>query len=175
MKSIIEVIGEVCASTGEAKGMNISYIFGDTEYIRNTLAMYSKSREINDLKFPLIALFTPFNEDRTNRGYFTSAGVSLMIATSTLSKYTNEERMCNSFIPVLRPIYECFLDRLRNNRDIVVQYNGVIPHTYQENYSFGSRGAMDSKNKPLDDLIDAINISNLKINVKNKQCYGTRY
>jgi hypothetical protein len=54
-------------------------------------------------------------------------------------------------------------------------YNSQFRHIYRERYDLGARGAMDSNNKKLDDLIDAIELENLSIKVKKQICYGTRY
>lgn len=174
MKSIVEIPKEVVKSLSYKHGY-INYIFGDDVYINSILTTFSKSPKTSDLKFPLIALFTPISEDRSNKKYASVAPVSLLFAINTKSSYTNEERLEYSFKRTLIPLYECFLSELKKHPNIELAYDEEIPHNYTENYSYGSRGAFDSQNKKLDDLIDAINISNLVINVKKEICYGARY
>lgn len=174
MKGIIEVIGEVVEQAGKKYGKDINYLFGDSVYINNELTLQGKSEKTRIYKFPLIALFTSFSESRTDPDVFTSARVSLLIAVKAVSSDTNNTRLNESFIKQLRPIYKCFMGEFKKHPSIDVQYNGVIPHTYQENYNYGAKGAMDSQNKPLVDLIDAIDIGNLNIKLKKETCYGNK-
>ena len=47
-----------------------------------------------------------------------------------------------------------------------VPYDGILSHTYTENYSFGKRGAIDADGKEIDEKIDAIEIKNLELTIK---------
>ena len=49
-------------------------------------------------------------------------------------------------------------------RSFDVPYDGILSHTYTENYSFGKRGAIDADGKEIDEKIDAIEIKELRIN-----------
>ena len=56
-------------------------------------------------------------------------------------------------------------------------YSGVVPHTYSENYRYGSRGVMSSDGKPFNDKIDGIDIRNMELKIKPEKtinCYGSR-
>lgn len=172
--SIIEVVGDICKRVGVSIGEEVNYQFADTTYVNTILSAMSRSDKTVRLKFPLIVLLTPFMETRDDPNVSTSARISLTIAVRTMSGYDNETRLQKSFIEQLRPIYDSFIREFRNHESIDVQYNGVIPHNYRERFDLGSRGAMDSSGKKLTDLIDAIEIENLEIKLKNKQCYGKR-
>jgi len=173
--NIIDIISEVCKSTGKCIGKEINFLFGDTVYINTILKTYSKSANINGLKFPLIALHTPFVEKRGyNKQFEAESELSLTIAVKTLSGYTNEKRLNESFKKQLHPMYKAFMDSYLNHKLIYDNYDDTIPHLYRERYDLGSRGAMDSKGKTLDDLIDAIELENLEIKVKKEICYGIR-
>lgn len=172
--SIIEIVGDICKKVSMDIGKEINYLFCDTEYANTVLSVMSRSDKTSPYKFPLVILFTPFLETRDDPNLFTSARVSLTIAVRTLSSYTNETRLQKSFIEQLHPIYHSFIKEVRNHELVDVPYNRVIHHNYRERYDLGSRGAMDSNNKKLTDLIDAIEIENLELKIKNKQCYGNR-
>jgi hypothetical protein len=103
-----------------------------------------------------------------------SSNIAITIAINTLSRYTNEDREVESFKTILRPLYDLFIDKFKKHPHIDIQYDIEIPHIYRERYDLGSRGAMDSKGKSLDDLIDAIELENLEIKVKKESCYGIR-
>ena len=77
------------------KSPKLNYIFGSSQYIKDILDEYSKSPSLSEKKFPLVALFTPVNEDRGYLNYFSKADVSLIIACSSRSKWSNEERRTN--------------------------------------------------------------------------------
>lgn len=174
-RSIIEIVGDIssCIEVQTLKGKKISkpmFLFGDSVYVNNMLSLFSRSSKTNAIRFPLITLFVPFNEVRTDKNLATSAKIKLMIAVDTVSSYTNEQRLDSSFIRILRPIYDGFIDGVRRSSELVAPYDGQIPHTYRERYDLGARGAMDSNNKELNTLIDAIEIDNLVINVKKDRC-----
>ena len=92
----------------------------------------------------------------------------------TRKGYLNEERERVSFVNVLRPVYDAFIKSILASPDIVNEYNGVIPHLYTENYRYGRKG-VEADGKPFRDFIDAIEIKNLNIKIKNIKCYGNRF
>lgn len=172
---IIEAMSEVCSSLSERVGYRVNYLFGDSSYIREELLVLGKSQLTASGKFPLIGLFVPFDEVRDSEDYFCKASVNLIIATNTLAKYTNEQRREISFEGVLRPLYRGLMDELRLCGKFDFGYAGIVSHVYSENYSFGRRGALDVDGKEVGEKIDAIEIKNLELTVKNQNCYANRY
>ena len=65
------------------KSPRLNYIFGSSQYIKDILDEYSKSPGQSEKKFPLVALFTPIYEDRSDPNYFSKAKVSLIIVCSS--------------------------------------------------------------------------------------------
>lgn len=178
-RSIIEIIGDISSGVevqirNKKKINKPMFLFGDSIYINNMLSLFSRSSKTNAVRFPLITLFTPFDEARTDKNVATSAKIKMMIAIDTVSSYTNEQRLDSSFINILRPIYDGFIDGMKRSNELVIPYNGNLPHIYRERYDLGARGAMDSNNKELNTLIDAIEIDNLVINVKKDKCLWQR-
>lgn len=173
--NFVEVCHETCRLVSRDIKQEVNFLFGDTTYINSILKTYSSYDKTAELKFPLIALHLPFDEERgREKGIYSSTKLSLTIAINTLSRYTNEEREEKSFKLYLRPIYDSFMLHIKEHKDISYNYNMEIPHYYRERYDLGSRGAMDSSGKSLDDLIDAIEIENLELNLKTEKCYGIR-
>ena len=146
----------------------ITYIFGDAQYIKDQLDEYSKVTGVE--KLPLIALFTPVKERRGVTGTASEAKVSLLIACSSRKEWNNEERKVYSFENILRPIYDAFIDALKNNPQTVKNYDGSMPHVYSENYSYGKYGAYTATGDEVSEPIDAINISDLQIITKEFNC-----
>ena len=172
---VTDLIRDVIAAASERCGMNINFLFGDWKYISNVLSIWDKAGMPGG-KYPLVALFSPFDEDKTDRRYACRTTVDLLICVNTLSGYTNEQRQEHSFREVLRPVYLAFIESLRKDRRFDF-YEGVVPHIYSENYRYGSRGVMSSDGKPFNDKIDGIDIKNLELKIKHEKenyCYGNR-
>lgn len=146
----------------------ITYMFGDAQYIKDQLDEYSKVTNVE--KLPLIALFTPVKEKRGLADYASEAKVSLIIACSSRTDWNNEERKEYSFENILRPIYDAFMAALNASTEIAKPYDGSRPHVYSENYSYGKYGAYTASGDAVSEPIDAINISDLEIKVNYLIC-----
>lgn len=150
----------------------VNFIWGDSAYIREQLLTLKKSSATAPYRFPLIGLYSPFDE--VVRNGRVTANVSLILAMNTLPGYTNEQRMDVSFKGALRPLYDDFMEAMKEVRVFDVPYSGVFDHTYTENFSFGKRGALDVDGKEVDEKIDVIEIKNLDLNLKTFDCYANR-
>ena len=150
----------------------VNFIWGDSAYIREYLLTMKKSSITSPYRFPLIGLYSPFDETIRNREV--TASVNLILAVNTLAEYTNEQRLDLSFKQVLRPMYDEFMESLKDVRMFDLPYSGVFNHSYTENFSFGKRGALDVDGKEIDEKIDAIEIKNLDLTIKNLDCYANR-
>ena len=149
----------------------VNFVWGDSAYIREYLLSLKKSSSTAAYRFPVIGLYSPFDE-RKNNGVV-SASVNLILAVNTLVGYTNEQRMEVSFEKVLRPLYSDFFFFLEGSKSFNVPYKG-FDHTYVENFSFGKRGALDVDGKEIDEKIDVIEIKNLDLTLKPFDCYENR-
>lgn len=162
---------KVIPRLNEGRNYPVNFIWGDSAYIREYLLTLKKSSATAPYRFPLIGLYSPFDE-RKNNGVV-SASVSLILAVNTLAGYTNEQRLDVSFKEVLRPLYNDLLKALEDSRVFDVPYQG-FNHTYVENFSFGKRGALDVDGKEIDEKIDVIEIKNLDLTLKILDCYANR-
>ena len=149
----------------------VNFVWGDSAYIREYLLTLKKSSSTAAYRFPVIGLYSPFDE-RKNNGVV-SASVNLILAVNTLVGYTNEQRMEVSFEKVLRPLYSEFMKALEGSKSFNIPYKG-FDHTYVENFSFGKRGALDVDGKEIDEKIDVIEIKNLDLTLKPFDCYENR-
>jgi hypothetical protein len=155
----------------KGRQLPVNFVWGDSAYIREYLLLLKKSSSTAAYRFPVIGLYSPFDERRNNG--VVSASVNLILAVNTLVGYTNEQRMEVSFEGVLRPLYKDFIKALEGSRAFNVPYKG-FDHTYVENFSFGKRGALDVDGKEIDEKIDVIEIKNLDLNLKPFDCYENR-
>lgn len=170
--SVNRMFAEIVGRVSEKWGRNVSYLFGDWNYISNQLTVWGKSPKTSPLKFPIICLYSPFTEERDAEDVRVS--LEFIIMVNTEKNYSNEDRESISFDKVLRPIYRLFMDEIRGDRRFVSDYRGVVPHQYTENYRYGRVGVLGPDGKPFRDFIDAIEIKNLELTVKNVKCYGKR-
>lgn len=184
-REIIEILADVIEETRigctlvvpSGKGDNktidcppINYTFGNSQYVKDKLDELSKSIRGNEMKFPLIALFCPFDEKRNDPDYYTQARVRILIAYSSNSDWSNEQRLQTSFQNILRPIYNRFLEALLADGRFDFGYKEHISHDYSENYSIGRYGAYTTSGDVVSEPIDAINITNLELKVKLPNC-----
>lgn len=147
----------------------INYTFGSAQYVKDKLDVLSKP--VTDaVKFPLIALFCPFNEKRNSPDYYTTAKVKILIACASSKEWSNEQRLNTSFVNILRPIYNRFMEALVEDGRFDFGYDEQVSHEYSENYSYGRYGAFTNTGEAVSEPIDAINISNLELTVKNPNC-----
>lgn len=183
-REIIEILADVVKATADdctlvATDRNgshtidcptINYTFGNAQYVKDKLDVLSKSTWGNSAKFPLIALFCPFNEKRDAPGYHTQAKVRVLIACSSIKDWSNEERLQYSFKNILRPIYNRFIEALKEDGRFDFGYDEHVSHDYSENYSYGRYGAYTGTGDAVSETIDAINISELELKVKQPNC-----
>lgn len=155
----------------KGRDIPVNFVWGDSAYIREYLLTLKQSSSTAPYRFPLIGLYSPFDERKLDGRV--SASVNLIIAVNTLTGYTNEQRLDVSFKDVLRPLYNGFMKAMEDSRAFEVPYSG-FSHTYTENFSFGKRGALDIDGKEIDEKIDAIEIKNLELILKNLDCYAKR-
>lgn len=178
LRDVVKVTAEQCTivvssyngAAREIQCPEINYTFGNARYVKDRLDELSKTPSGNDRKFPLIALFCPFEERRDSTEYSGKATVSLLIATSTSQKWSNEQRLEYSFKNILRPIYASLIEALKADGRMDFGYDEVVRHRYSENYSYGRYGARTGTGESVSEPIDAINISNLELTITNKSC-----
>lgn len=170
MISIVEIFREISKRTSENVGYKINYLFGDWSQIAKGMDILSKHRITEKEKYPLLALFTPIIEEKTDYRYYCTASLSMMIATRTLSDYTNEQRLDISYKKLLYPVYEALLKEIKNEKRFDFGSMQLVKHTYSDNMRYGSRGVYGADGKkPFADLFDGIDISDLEIKVKKEQ------
>lgn len=149
--------------------IDVSFIFGSAQYVKDVLDIYTKSDK-TDHKFPMIALFTPIEEERGLERFMSKAKVSIIIACSSTEYFTNEEREVYSFKNILRPIYRRLLEVLKSDSRLDFGYGDKVQHIYSENFDYGRYGAYTASGDAVSEHIDAINIRSLELNIKYPNC-----
>lgn len=164
MKGIVEVFQDVVCNVSDKYGTSINYIFGSADYLKEQLDTFAQSYDTAFSSFPLIALFTPIEEQREGTDT-TSASLNMIIAVNSEREWDNGERLERTFRPILRPIYEELLRTLKEDARFDFGYGEEIKHSYSENYSYGRYGAYTPSQQELGCAIDAIDIKNLKVTI----------
>lgn len=187
MKGIVEIIGDVVKEMSgkltivmptdiendrfeEVKNPELNYIFGSAQYVKDKLDEYSKIPSTSGRKFPLVALFCPVTEKRDSSRYYSKVSLNILIACSSTKNWNNERRLLASFINILRPIYERLIEVIRNDGRFDIEYDGIIPHDYSENYSYGRYGAYTESGEEVSEPIDAINIRSMELKINIEYC-----
>jgi hypothetical protein len=165
---IVEEIASIVSKTATLYNSPIYYMYGHPLEIVNRLQELSKSPKHKDQKYPLIALFTDIPIKVTTPGMYGEAELQLIIATLSNKDFNAEQRLQNTFKPVLYPIKKIFLEQMKLHRQFT--YNQEMIHISTDRFYWGKQGLYGNTGNIFDDYIDAIEISNLKVFIKNKNC-----
>ena len=180
-ESVVREVGESVTitktspggSTESVTGVDINYIYGSSQYVKDMLDVRSKGVGSNmPLKFPLIALQTPNVQTVDSPEYQYRTKINLIIACSSRKDWSNEKRMETSFERVLLPIYEKLIEVLLRDRRFDWGYGKLsyVPHTMSKNFDYGRYGAMTPSGQEVSEPIDAIDVRSLEIKVNNQNC-----
>lgn len=168
MKSINEIFRGIVERVSVLMGTPVAFQFGDWDYIANKLLEMGASSATAGKKYPIVCLRSPYTEHRS--GKERSVNLEFLIAVNTLQEYTNEQREQTSFEEVLRPLYSYFMKEISRSPYIKSSYVGSLPHDYLENYRYGRLGVKGGDGNRFRDFIDAIELKNLSITIKEKEC-----
>lgn len=164
---ITDIFKDVCKRIEDCLDIKVNYQFGEWKQIASVMEILSKSSYTEAVKYPLIALFTPFVEDKSTTDCYCKTSVDLLIATRTRSEYTNEERIEISFKGLLHPVYLTLIDELKKEKRFDFGFQNIVEHDFSDNLRYGSRGVYGSDDKnPFTDLFDGVDIKNLNLRVR---------
>lgn len=118
-------------------------------------------------KFPLIYLSQPFTEDYNtdSMSVLYNATVEIFIINHTNPNYTISDRYSEVFDPILYPIYESLMNNLTHYRGFMFDLKTPPTHSKEDLPHWGNGQA-----NFVNDLIDAIHITNLIIPVSKTNC-----
>jgi hypothetical protein len=144
--------------------VKLNYEFGPPLQIYEILAAMSGGGQA--MKYPLIALYQPFRQKKGGAtGIDSKAPLRIIFARWSNATDLPADRYDNNFRPILIPLYAEFMYQLSINKAIATTTWEKIPHDYQE-WPYWDN---DGKN-PLVDCVDIIELSNLELNFRYKNC-----
>ena len=127
----------------------------------------------DQLKYPLIYLVQDFVEKRGQKpGIYAETSLNILIIHQTDNTYKITDRYANVFKPVLYPIYYSLIDQISHHKQINNFDETLIPHTKIDRSYWGktSINAAGNSALSLNDYVDAIEISNLDLNINYQLC-----
>lgn len=165
---IVDVLENIVKDIATQLGIDVYYQYGSIQEIIENLKTMTTVGLGTDKKYPLVALLTDIEENSSsNTEIYSECNVNILIFNVTDNRYLAPERTTNSFKPILCPIYEQLLESINNSLEIHSDYNGVIEHSHYLRYYWGR---VNETENPFSDYIDAIEIKNMKLKIKNKNC-----
>lgn len=171
---IPDLIGEVVSevnevfSTREENPFNVYYDWGhDLEVIRNLSA---KDKSLSKpKKYPLVWFVMNFKESMGNIGLYAKLNsVQMYIMMDTRVNYSMAERRDTTFLPILYPVYAELIKQISLSDTFRTISADQIQHTKIDMPYWSKDGSSNFYN----DFIDAIQIADLKLDVKRlpKNC-----
>jgi hypothetical protein len=147
-------------------GIQVHYEHGHPVEIDNILEAWSKTPDNSKVKYPMIALFQDYDEQVTDRAdLMCEVKLELIIATMTLPQYTAPQRMVNTFVPILYPLYYQFIQSVIKSGYFAGVAYGKPDHTKTDRMFWGK-----NKEAVFCDYVDAVHIQNLSLKVKQFNC-----
>jgi hypothetical protein len=165
---IVDVFSEIVGAV--KTGLNLSvlnYQYGYVEELNETLQQWSRTPSFAFQKYPLVWLAQPFTITRGTLGlYGKISDLRLFIITDSQKTLKASERMDQNFKPVIYPIYEELLNQIKLHPAVTLpnDYYGELPHNFTDRYYWG-----EAQEQVLNDVVDCSEISQLKIEIQNKQ------
>ena len=171
MRSIVEKM-DTELYHAETFPYHLNFLHGHPLEIVQVLQERLSSPDHKDLRFPLIALFRDFKitkGKKTEADIYGDTSLNLIIAMQTVAAYRADQRETLVFKPILYPIYNELLKQIKLSGFYSVNYAG-IEHDQTDRYYWGRSGLYGNTGNTFNDYLDAIEIENLRLKIKNNHC-----
>lgn len=143
----------------------VYYMYGHPREIANRLTGLTNSPTEAHKKFPLVILFTDITIEKDTPGFYGSARLRMLVCNYTEANYTSEQRTELNYKPIIHPIKDELLNQLSLHQQFT--YEGELRYSETDMYFYGSQ--INDKNV-FPDRIDATELKDIRINIKNKIC-----
>ncbi len=156
------------AKFGVPEGLESPYFFYGTPVEINSQMIARDSGSNKGKVYPAIALRLPTNEEVKNG--LVNYNFNIGIFGITEVTYDAPARYTNVVKPILYPLYELFLDRLRKAGFVWEGSLTYPPHTKRDMLHHGVEATEGNIAYKFKQPLDAVEIQNLRINNKIKYC-----
>ena len=168
---VVDIMGTIVVDTAKAlytDAAAINYMHGHPIEITDRLTQMTKDPTVAQGKYPLIALFQDFEESKG--GDFIKVKLNLIIATLTNREMKAPERYTAHFRTLLYPIYDRFIYQISRSQMFQEATERQISHIKIDRLFWGRNGLYGSERNMFNDHIDCIEIKDLKLSLKLKNC-----
>jgi hypothetical protein len=148
----------------------VYFFYGSRKELVNHLTQLSAGTTTGAKKYPLVWFVFPFTKrfSDNNQEYCELPDLMIYICTGTKQNSSTKQRMTDNFIPTLYPIYQELLNQI-DLSDKLTWEGGEIPHEVIDWPFWGDPEPKQEVN-PLNDMVDAVLIKNLKLIVNLDLC-----
>lgn len=146
------------------RGISVCFRFGTLREVVDTLNSLPQE---DGGKCPLIALIEPYQQQRGIPHIHSRLKLRFLIATCAQQGQTAEDRLEVNFKPVLFPVYDAFLNSVKHSEYFRTD---EVKHTVSHHFEIGREVLSGYEGSVYNDHIDAIEIQEMELDVKNKQC-----
>jgi len=148
----------------------VYYQHGHPSEIVETLLELTQNPELAKFKYPLLALFQDFAEEKGQPNSVAKLKLNLIIAVGSIPNIKAADRYEQTFRPYLIPIYNEFILQIAKSGFFREDNPERIQHTKIDRVFWGRQGLYGNAGNVFADHIDAIEINNMILNVKPKIC-----
>lgn len=142
----------------------VQCLVGHHNEIRNRLVAQKSG------KYPLIAVFQDFVERKGDISGYPTVDLQLIILYYTQKTSYTEDRYDKVFKPILYPIYDELLTQIIKHPEVAIISPNRIEHDKIDRPHWGDPGTYGNKEYLLDDVLDGIELRNLKLVLQKIKC-----
>ena len=168
-KTSTTLLTQLQAVNPDIKGVYLKH--GHPLEIINELQAMSKATDKKGQRYPLIALFRDFPEERgVDALVYSVPTLNIFIIAPTNPNYFTDDRKAKNFKPILYPILIEFLNQLRISGKFQGGSKGFYTYTQIDHYFWGRESIYGAKANIFEDWIDCIELKNFKLPIELNAC-----
>lgn len=170
---VIEAFKEWMKAVNDKLPFTVYSQYGHIIEVLENMKQLDKQNQ-SSLKYPCVILICDFREQVFTPGAFygqyQDATLNMLIVNSTVNTYKAHERLQHVFKPILYPIYLELMEQIKQSPITVVYGNTQLGHTKIDRLFFGREMVYGNTGNIFNDYIDAIEIQNLRVKLRNNYC-----
>jgi hypothetical protein len=162
---IYTMFSDIVKIAGETYGKELFFTFGPRKEIIESLVAMSKSNATSLKKYPLIALVGDCPITKSEQNVYGEVTCNFIIAVLSDINTKAEQRNKNKYVAELQPVYKQFIESIMSSRLFSTAYEPTLRHELNLKFDY-AKGRLQFENAVSNDIIDAIEIKNLKLKIK---------
>ena len=134
----------------------INFHHGHIMELSQTFQEWTRKGSVKREQFPAVCLIAPYTERRGLPGYECEVKSRVVILTDSRPEYKADDRDTNTFEPILIPLYEKLLQKMKDSHQIA----DLSPeHDFVRRYYWAKSGAYGNTAPIFNDFIDGIDLN----------------